>query len=113
MPFEIAAMEGEEASASAGRSRGGPRRRPSESRPGPGPADQENVGALRDLAPQLQRFRDDVVAGLSRTPPELPSKYLYDEAGSRLFEEICELEVYYPTRTELSILQKYAGEIAD
>src|SRR6185503_19502760 len=45
--------------------------------------------------------------------PELPSKYLYDDVGSKLFDQICGLEVYYPTRVELGILEKYAGEIAD
>jgi L-histidine Nalpha-methyltransferase len=57
-------------------------------------------------------FRNDVLAGLSRQQKTLPCKYLYDEEGARLFEAICELEEYYPTRTELSILRQNIGEIA-
>ena len=41
-----------------------------------------------------------------------PVRFFYDERGSALFEEICELPEYYPTRTEIAILEEYAGEIA-
>jgi len=51
--------------------------------------------------------------GLRQAPKRLPSKFFYDEEGSRLFEQICDLEEYYPTRTELAILQENAGEIGD
>lgn len=51
-------------------------------------------------------------AGLRRTPRELPCKFLYDERGAELFEEICTLDEYYPTRTELAILRDAAPEIA-
>ncbi len=54
----------------------------------------------------------DVVAGLSRSPKTLPPKYFYDDRGSQLFEQICDLPEYYLTRTETSILQQYAGAIA-
>lgn len=54
----------------------------------------------------------DVVKGLSQTRKSLPVRYLYDDRGSELFEQICELPEYYPTRTETAILQHYAGEIA-
>ena len=57
-------------------------------------------------------FRDEVIAGLSNAPKELPSKYFYDETGSRLFDRICELEEYYPTRTELRIMADHGGEMA-
>src|SRR5689334_19467946 len=57
-------------------------------------------------------FAHDIIAGLSARPKRLSPKYFYDEAGSRLFEEITELPEYYPTRTELSILQKHANDIA-
>jgi dimethylhistidine N-methyltransferase len=60
----------------------------------------------------VERFRRDVVAGLSTSKKTLPCKYLYDETGARLFEAICELEEYYPTRTELSILRDNIDEIA-
>ncbi|WP_149974610.1 L-histidine N(alpha)-methyltransferase [Microcystis aeruginosa] len=53
----------------------------------------------------------DVIEGLTKTPKSLPSKYFYDRQGSQLFEEICQLPEYYPTRTEAAILQEYAQEI--
>jgi dimethylhistidine N-methyltransferase len=54
----------------------------------------------------------EVLAGLSRPHRQLPCKYFYDERGSRLFDEICELEEYYLTRCELAILRRHAGEMA-
>lgn len=69
--------------------------------------------ALMDCAPRSSDFRHDVLAGLSQHPKTLPCKYLYDERGSQLFELICELEEYYPTRAEISILRNYGAEIAD
>ncbi|MCZ8099620.1 MAG: L-histidine N(alpha)-methyltransferase, partial [Burkholderiales bacterium] len=53
----------------------------------------------------------DVIKGLTKTPKSLPSKYFYDRQGSQLFEAICQLPEYYPTRTEAAILQEYAQEI--
>lgn len=57
-------------------------------------------------------FLKDVVMGLRSTPKRLASKYFYDERGSQLFDEITELPEYYPTRTEVGILQTYADQIA-
>ncbi|MGQ4646349.1 L-histidine N(alpha)-methyltransferase [Lyngbya aestuarii] len=54
----------------------------------------------------------DVIWGLTQTPKSLPPKYFYDDLGSALFEKICDLPEYYPTRTEAEILHQYAGEIA-
>jgi L-histidine Nalpha-methyltransferase len=54
----------------------------------------------------------DVLNGLSRRPRRLPCKYLYDTRGSQLFDRICKLREYYPTRTELAILRGAAGQIA-
>lgn len=59
-----------------------------------------------------QELARDVAAGLTRTPKELPPKWLYDARGSELFEEITRLPEYYPTRAEREILQHRAGEIA-
>ena len=56
---------------------------------------------------------DDVLAGLSQPRKTLPSKWLYDEEGSRLFELITELPEYYPTRTELLILEQAAPGLAE
>ncbi|QSV71570.1 MAG: L-histidine N(alpha)-methyltransferase [Aphanizomenon flos-aquae KM1D3_PB] len=55
----------------------------------------------------------DVIRGLTEKPKSLPPKYFYDDPGSQLFEQICELPEYYPTRTEAWILQQYADEIAE
>ncbi len=57
-------------------------------------------------------FAGDVIAGLSARPKRLSPKYFYDEAGSQLFEEITRLPEYYPTRCELSILERHATDIA-
>jgi len=57
-------------------------------------------------------FAADLLAGLSSVPKAIPSKYFYDERGSALFERICTLPEYYPTRTELALLGRHAGEIA-
>jgi L-histidine N-alpha-methyltransferase len=54
---------------------------------------------------------NDVLDGLTRPFKELPPKHFYDSRGSELFEQICELPEYYPTRTELAILTARAGEI--
>lgn len=57
------------------------------------------------------RMRDEVLQGLSSSYKTLPCKYLYDEEGSELFDRICELEEYYPTRTELKIMRDNIPEI--
>ena len=54
----------------------------------------------------------DIIAGLKQTPKTLPCRYFYDDRGSQLFEQICDLPEYYPTRTEQSILENCAIEIA-
>lgn len=59
-----------------------------------------------------QAFARDLAAALCAPPHAISPKYFYDEAGSRLFDRICELPEYYPTRTELGILQRCAGDIA-
>ena len=68
--------------------------------------------AFHDLAPGEESFRDAVLAGLSRRRKAIPCKFFYDARGSALFEEICRLPEYYPTRTEIGILEENAGEIA-
>ena len=57
-------------------------------------------------------FADDAHRGLSAPQKWLPPKYFYDEHGSALFDAITELEEYYPTRTELLILQRHAPAMA-
>jgi dimethylhistidine N-methyltransferase len=62
--------------------------------------------------PQDSEFARDVIAGLSAKPKWLWAKYFYDDQGSALFEQITALPEYYPTRTELGILDERAAEIA-
>jgi dimethylhistidine N-methyltransferase len=61
---------------------------------------------------ESEAFRADVLAGLSRVQKALPPKYFYDAAGSALFDRICELPEYYPTRAELEILTAHGADIA-
>ena len=65
------------------------------------------------LDPQAVEKNDirDVVDGLQQQQKSLPARYFYDAKGSQLFEAICELPEYYPTRTEASILEQHAAEI--
>jgi dimethylhistidine N-methyltransferase len=68
---------------------------------------------LHDFEPPVETFRREALDGLTHHPKLLPCKYLYDERGSRLFDRICELDEYYPTRTELAIMRDFGTEIAD
>lgn len=67
---------------------------------------------LRDYEPQAADMRAEILAGLASDPKTLPSKYFYDERGSKLFDQICELPEYYLTRTELAIMQAHATDMA-
>lgn len=58
-------------------------------------------------------FRADVLAGLAAPQKAIPARWFYDDAGSRLFEDITQLPEYYPTRAETEILTTRSGEIAD
>src|SRR6202451_458724 len=60
---------------------------------------------------QHEAFRADVLAGLSHPRKPLPSRWLYDQRGSELFEEITRLDEYYLTRTETAILRSHAKEM--
>lgn len=67
---------------------------------------------LVDLAPEIASFRDAVLDGLAASPKSVPPTYFYDARGSELFEQICNLAQYYPTRTEIGILRRHAADIA-
>lgn len=58
-------------------------------------------------------FEADVIDGLTGTPKQIPSKYLYDARGSELFDEITRLDAYYPTRTESAIMREHVDAMAD
>ncbi len=61
---------------------------------------------------QGRSLADDALDGLTRPFKELPPKHFYDARGAELFDQICELPEYYPTRAERTILEQSAGEIA-
>jgi dimethylhistidine N-methyltransferase len=63
------------------------------------------------LLSERSSLADDVREGLTQLPKQLPPKHLYDARGCDLFEEICGLPEYYPTRTEHAILTAEAGRI--
>ena len=74
------------------------------------------MGSLaRKLQPRADdersTFAADVLRGLTASPKRLLPKYFYDDAGSRLFEQITELPEYYPTRCEIGILGEHASDI--
>lgn len=66
---------------------------------------------LHDFHPSRADQRSDVLDGLRQTQKWISSIYFYDELGSQLFDAICELPEYYPTRTELAILEQHGDEI--
>jgi len=67
---------------------------------------------FHDLSPPSGSFREDVLAGLKRNPKSLDPKYFYDQVGSALFDAICALEEYYPTRTETELTAAHAAAMA-
>jgi dimethylhistidine N-methyltransferase len=79
-----------------------------------------NVEAGRDAADSRPpesgalagAFAQDLMRALASRPRSISPKYFYDEQGSQLFDRICDLPEYYPTRTEIGILADNAGEIA-
>ena len=72
------------------------------------------MNQLTRLHPDLERalFAEDMIAGLSKSPKATPPKWFYDAAGSALFGEITRLPEYYPTRTEMALLDAQGGDIA-
>ncbi|MBI2508525.1 MAG: L-histidine N(alpha)-methyltransferase [Betaproteobacteria bacterium] len=68
--------------------------------------------SFHDFGPDAGDFLKDVIEGLSRDRKALPPKYFYDERGCELFEAICGLPEYYPTRTETAIVQAHARDMA-
>ncbi len=64
-------------------------------------------------APLADEFAQAVIAGLSARDKQIPCHFLYDARGSALFEEITRLDEYYPTRTEIALLEAHGREICD
>ena len=74
---------------------------------------QDALPNFSDFEPTLADERQDILAGLSAPQKRLAPKYFYDRRGSQLFDRICELPEYYPTRTELAIMRSHAPAIAE
>lgn len=68
---------------------------------------------IEDQNPELAELRREVLAGLRAEPKSIHPKFLYDERGSQLFDQITETEDYYPTRTELSILDRHGDAMGE
>lgn len=64
-------------------------------------------------ARRASAFADDLLSGLLNTPRQVSPKWFYDQRGSELFEQICELPEYYPTRTELAMLAEHAHDMLE
>ena len=78
----------------------------------PGTETGDAVVVRSYLGPRDERsLADDVLDGLTRPFKELPPKHFYDARGADLFDRICDLEEYYPTRAERAILEARAAEI--
>jgi dimethylhistidine N-methyltransferase len=67
---------------------------------------------FHDFSPAKDDFRAALLAGLTAGAKAIPCRFLYDAHGSALFDRICDLPEYYPTRTELGILRAVAPLIA-
>ncbi|NKB22128.1 MAG: L-histidine N(alpha)-methyltransferase [Alphaproteobacteria bacterium] len=72
----------------------------------------DKLEAFYDLEPEIEDFGDAVLRGLSAENKTLPCKFFYDLRGSRLFDEICELDEYYVTRTEIGLLTDNTDDIS-
>jgi len=72
-----------------------------------------SLDARRNAPERDIGLRDEVLRGLRAARKTLPPKLFYDDTGATLFERICTLPEYYPTRTELGILEGCVGEIAE
>ena len=68
---------------------------------------------FRDEGPEIGDFKTEVIENLSREQKSLPCKFFYDKQGSTLFDRICELDEYYPTRTEIALLDRHGEEFAE
>ncbi len=72
----------------------------------------DNLRGVSDFSPDAAVMLAEVLRGLSLPRKNIPSLYFYDQRGSELFDAITELPEYYPTRTEISILEKHGAEMA-
>ncbi len=72
----------------------------------------DGVAYFDDRKPKTVDFLAEVLEGLAKSPKCIPPKFFYDDAGSHLFNAICETEEYYVTRTETALMAEIGPEIA-
>ena len=71
-----------------------------------------SVRIINQLHVNRERERGLLITGLLATSAHIEPKYFYDELGCTLYAAICQLEEYYPTRTERAIFQQYRKDIS-
>lgn len=79
----------------------------------PALAETAELLPLLECAPRQRSLLDEVLEGLEGAEKTLPAKLHYDQRGSELFEQICSLDEYYITRTELGIMRQTAASVAE
>jgi dimethylhistidine N-methyltransferase len=72
---------------------------------------KKNILQLEKFEPEKESLVNEVISGLGKDQKQLPCKLFYDKTGSALFDEICRLEEYYPTRTEIGIMEENIADI--
>ena len=75
--------------------------------------DENNSIQFYDYHPAQADLLDEVLEGMASSPRSIAPKFFYDEKGSQLFDAICETSEYYPTRTEIKILEQNLDEIVE
>ncbi|MEW6145813.1 MAG: L-histidine N(alpha)-methyltransferase [Thermodesulfobacteriota bacterium] len=71
----------------------------------------KNILRLEKFEPEKESLINEVVTGFEKPQKQLPCKLFYDKRGSALFDEICELDEYYPTRTEIALMKENIEDI--
>ncbi len=66
-----------------------------------------------DCAPNSQDLKNEALSGLSQSPKTLSPKFFYDEEGSKIFDEICKLDEYYVTRSEMTLLKNIQPQLRE
>jgi dimethylhistidine N-methyltransferase len=77
------------------------------------PTATDEAPELTDYDPNVADEAREILAGLAEPQKRVSPKYFYDQRGSELFDRICELPEYYPTRTELRIMREHHAAIAE
>jgi dimethylhistidine N-methyltransferase len=71
-----------------------------------------DISRGKDGEHNLAEDRDEILRGLMAPQKRLSPKYFYDKRGSEIFDRICTLAEYYPTRTEMKLMEDHLGEVA-